>query len=379
MKLINAAGIQSRGPSLIVCAQLPPPVDGLAFASQRMVEAMTAAGASVSLFNMSGGEHMGARFYFNRIWRSLRAAVAVITVMSPQTRFVYMPISAGLSLFFNIIIAACARIRGKRIILHHHSFSYLDAHDGLVALLLRVAGPETVHIVLCDCMRTKLECVYGKIGNSIGLSSDFYSPLNTGDFTSRAKKDDTTVVMGHLSNLSIEKGLDLCIDLHRRLIERGDAVKLVIGGPCLTVDAERILQRAQVEFPESLSYLGPLDGRAKDSFYRLIDVFLFPTRYRIEADPIVVSDAQAYGLATIAFSRGCLAERINDSVGIAVPPESDFVQAVVKRIPDFNSLQEFANGCGHSARMRHLELRSSADVGFANLFEILMAGRNVDL
>jgi len=348
-------------------------MDGLAFASQKMVEAMMAAGVSVLLFNMSGGGQRGAGFYFRRIWRSLRAAAAVVTTASSQIRFVYMPVSAGLSLLFNIMIAACARIRGKRIILHHHSFSYVDLHDHMVALLLRVAGRGAVHIVLCSCMRTKLERVYGKIENSIGLSSDFYSKLNADASVDRIKEDRATVVMGHLSNLSIEKGLDLCIDLHRALIRRGDPVKLVIGGPCLTADAEQILQRAQSEFPESLVYLGPLDEAGKDAFYRLIDVFLFPTRYRVEADPIVVSDAQAYGLATIAFSRGCLGERIDDSVGIAVPPESDFVQAAVIRIPDFSSLQAFANSCGHSARLRHLELRSSADTGFAGLMEILAA------
>jgi len=373
MKTIGTFSSPNRRPSLVVCAQVPPPVDGLAFASQKMVDAMMAAGVSISLFNMSGGGQKGAPFYFRRIWRSLRAAAGVVTTASSQVRFVYMPVSAGLSLLFNIMIAACARIGGKRVILHHHSFSYVDAHDHMVALLLRVAGREAVHVVLCSCMRTKLERAYGKIENSIGLSSDFYSKPNVDTSADRIKRDRATVVMGHLSNLSIEKGLDLCIDLHRALIRRGDAVKLMIGGPCLTADAEQILRQAQSEFPESLVYLGPLDEEGKDTFYRLIDIFLFPTRYRVEADPIVVSDAQAYGLPTIAFSRGCLGERIDDSVGIAIPPESDFVQAVVNRVPEFSSLQEFANSCGHSARMRHLELRSSADIGFASLMEILAA------
>lgn len=349
---------------LIVCAPLPPPVDGLAFASLKIVEALETAEVPLLVFDVSGGIR-NAFYHFKRVWRAWTAALAIL--FSPRSfAWVYMPVNAGAGVLYNLIIAVFARFRGKRIFLHHHSFQYVDTKNRSIIVLLRLCGTDTVQIVLCDCMRDKLEGLYGKIGVCLTLPSDYYSAPREIRIAAE-KKDRKSLVIGHLSNLTLEKGLDICIGLHRALIARGDAVNLVVGGPCSSPAAKQVLDAAISEFPDSLLYLGPLDEMAKDDFYRRVDIFLFPTRYSNEADPIVVSDAQSYGLATIVAARGCLGERVDDSVGIVVPRDVNFVDTVVELLPDFEALCHFAQSRGPAARMRHLALRSHAVEEFSKL------------
>ncbi len=356
-------------PGVIVCTHLPPPVDGLAFASLKIIEALKGAQISLGIFDISSDIRNFAH-HFKRVSRTVRAVRAIL-FSSRAFPWVYMPVNAGYGVFYNLAIAISARFRRKRIILHHHSFRYVDVKVGLISLLLRICGKDAVQIVLCDCMRDKLEILYGRIETCLRLPSDYYSAPRAADACARERQDSDPVVMGHLSNLTLEKGLDDCIALHRALIARGDAVVLIIGGPCSSSEARQVLAAAISEFPDSLVYLGPLDEAEKERFYRRIDIFLFPTRYRNEADPIVVSDAQSYGLAAAVVARGCLGERMNDHVGIAVSRDADFVAAILARVPTFGLLRDFARDCGPPARNLHLALRAQADAEFAELLNLI--------
>jgi glycosyltransferase involved in cell wall biosynthesis len=354
-------------PAIILCAHLPPPVDGMAFASRKIADAFTRADVSFRLFDISGSQHDGLGYHLRRIWRTLRAMA--YTLLAPRNpHFVYMPVNAGVGQIYNLCISACARAKGKRVIFHHHSFSYVDSYNRGIALLLRVAGTNAIHLVLCDCMGQRLSNLYGQLAAVINLPSAFYSEISE----TKPSAPGETILLGHLSNLTLEKGLGECIALHRALLERGFPVKLILAGPSVTQDASELLDRARREFPDTLEYLGKLDEVGKDAFYKRIDAFLFPTLYRIEADPIVVSDAQAHGCAAIVFARGCLSERVDNEVGMAIAPGEDYVSTVLAAIPGAEELRTFAAVRGHAARKRHMQLQAEAREEFSRLVAVVL-------
>jgi len=357
-------------------------VDGLAFASLRIIEAFNDARVPLSIFDISGDTRTAAYhfkdpvYHLKRVWRTCHAALGIL--FSPREfKWVYMPVNSGAGAIYNLVLAAFARLRGKRIILHHHSFRYVDSESSLIARLLRTCGDDAVQIVLCGCMRRKLESLYGRMRLSYELPSDYYSTLRA-EHALKLTSENGPVILGHLSNLTLEKGVDDCIALHRALVARGDAVTLVIGGPCSSPAAKRVLDEAVAEFPQSLVYMGALDEAAKEQFYRRINVFLFPTRYRNEADPIVVSDAQSYGLPTIVTDRGCLGERVDGSVGMVISQDENFVGTVLERIPSELALRDFARTCGPAAKMRHLSLRAKAIEEFSELCALLDASESIN-
>jgi glycosyltransferase involved in cell wall biosynthesis len=84
---------------------------------------------------------------------------------------------------------------------------------------------------------------------------------------------------------------------------------------------------AQPRFDEMLAassntqYLGPLYGDAKQRFYEQLDIFLFPTRYANEAEPLVVFEALRSGVHVIACDRGSIPEMLANGAGLACPQE----------------------------------------------------------
>jgi len=54
-------------------------------------------------------------------------------------------------------------------------------------------------------------------------------------------------------------------------------------------------------------------------------VFVFPTRYRNEAEPLVVLEALRAGCPVIAYARGCIAEMLGQGGGFAIPIGTEFV------------------------------------------------------
>ena len=94
--------------------------------------------------------------------------------------------------------------------------------------------------------------------------------------------------------------------------ECGVDATLTLAGPIMTERARREIEAAGLEFNSALILLGPVAGTAKDAFFGEIDIFLFPSRYRFEAQPLVVLEAMAHGCAPIVSHAGFTVELVGD-------------------------------------------------------------------
>jgi glycosyltransferase involved in cell wall biosynthesis len=112
------------------------------------------------------------------------------------------------------------------------------------------------------------------------------------------------VQVGFLSNLNPEKGLNVVIDAAIRCHERGLDIEFVIAGPTVGAEAADDISWARKSFGDFIEIRGPVSGQAKAAFFETVDVFLFPSRYRCEAQPLVSLEAMSYGLPIIALCRG---------------------------------------------------------------------------
>ena len=105
---------------------------------------------------------------------------------------------------------------------------------------------------------------------------------------------------------------------------------LRLAGPIQTDEAREVIAEASKSFGDALEYVGPIPPGEVVNFLRDLDVFLFPSRYRNEAEPLVVIEAIQVGVPVFAFDRGCIAEIIRTN-GVTVPPDADFATAVLER------------------------------------------------
>lgn len=228
---------------------------------------------------------------------------ALAAVALRRTRALYVPVLAGRGTLVTIALAGLARLRGVPVTLHHHSFAYLDRRWRSMAMLARVAGLAAEHVVLCPVMARWLWERYGVTRTRVVGNAAFVAPP-----AGSPEACDRPLTLGFVGVLSREKGLDAFLELARRALPD---VRALVAGPKVDGDAETLLAAASRELGDSLIRRPARDDR--DALFAGIDVLIVPSRYRHEAQPLVVLEALARGIPVIATGRGCLP-------GMARPP-----------------------------------------------------------
>ena len=190
-------------------------------------------------------------------------------------------------------------------------------------------------------------------------------------------RPDNFLVLGHLSNLGPEKGLYDVLETFRVMLAQHKQVQLILAGPPTTTETRIKIEEAMEEFGDALDYRGPVYGTDKDKFYRSIDVFLFPTHYSNEAQPYVVFEAMSYGVPSICYARGCLAGDLREGGGLAVPVETNFVDAAVSYLADWESSSAGMHDARTISLARAHTHKAQASAEFQTLVDHIAAAAEV--
>jgi glycosyltransferase involved in cell wall biosynthesis len=172
--------------------------------------------------------------------------------------------------------------------------------------------------------------------------------------------------VGFLSNLSNAKGLDDFIGLAEASAARGLPWRFVMAGPFENGRTRHVYAPRLGALP-NLEYIGPVYAEAKSAFLQGIDIFVFPTRYRNEAEPLVILEALSHGRPVIAFDRGCIAGMLGDGAGKVVPAGHEFVVPALGCMEAWRAdTDEFRKKC-LAAQLRFAELQAESARAFESL------------
>ena len=350
--------------TVVVIGPLPPPVHGAAWITSLMTEAMRNR-CDLTVADTSPGKlERSLRYHATKAAKVLRAMAILALRARGKPRRLYMSADHGLGIYYNTALVIVARILRYAPFIHHHSFAYLDRRSNKMALLARCAGPKAVHIMLCPDMVRRYRELYPVTRCTMTVSNAWtVEPVEA-----VPERPGSDLILGHLSNLGPEKGLGEALEMLRRLIREGVAVRLVLAGPPMTAETANVIEAARTEFGLALEYRGPVYGADKDRFYRDIDVFLFPSHS--EAQPIVLFEAMANGVPPIAYSRGCMASDLEGG-GIAVPPDDDFVETALPILMSWHKCDDLILEARRRALARVRELRHVANGQFQGLIDTL--------
>jgi glycosyltransferase involved in cell wall biosynthesis len=238
-----------------------------------------------------------------------------------------LAVAGGFGNVYLLLLSGTGRFLGYRIFLEHHNFNYLDRRSLLAAALIRIAGGSAIHAVLSAEMGRRLKRLYGNVGTVAIVSNAARVPAHH----EPPQAHDGPLVIGHLSNLSWEKGLGVVLDLFARLVAAGINVRFELVGPATGSELAAI-EAADAGGRGRLRWRGPIYGDEKLNFLRSLDLFCFPTQYKNEAQPLVLFEALSCGAPVVAFGRGCIPEDITPNFGTVVPVGDDFVATVMPLI-----------------------------------------------
>lgn len=356
---------RAETPYVVVSGRLPPPVDGMSRVTALVLDRLRSLGrATVEVADLSPGWNGGGlRYHALKALKVVRTAGRLAAGIGRRDRRFYMPADSGWGALYTAALVGTARLCGYATILHHHSFAPIGQPNWRMRLLTRIAGPACTHVMLSPAMQAQFQSRYPAAQSCMTMSNAIFNPPQP----RRARSDAGPLRIGHLSNLCPDKGLDTLFALLRALQVEGVAAKLILAGPGLDRMDNALVAAGLIAFDGCVEYRGPLSDADKEAFYRDIDVFAFPTRYRNEAQPLVLFEAMAAGVPVLANDRGCIAGDIPR--GGLVPRDADFVATVLPTLRRWAEDREALEIASEQALTRARIAHEAAEAGFLALLD----------
>jgi glycosyltransferase involved in cell wall biosynthesis len=115
-----------------------------------------------------------------------------------------------------------------------------------------------------------------------------------------------------------------------------------------------------------VEYVGPVYGGQKERFYRQLDVFLFPTNYANEAEPLVIYEAMRQGVHVIACDRGAIAEMLSNGAGLAFSREQ-MVESAAAHIAKLNDDRQALAAAKRNSMQQARRVRCAGQVALEDL------------
>ncbi len=337
----------------------PPPVNGQRIVTQRMLERFDAL-TTVASYDVDRFPRLG------RLSKLVSAAAACFVLVAARAggySLLYLAPHSGAGLAYSCLIALASRCCGYDLTVHYHSYRNIGRYSRLMATFLAVCGPRAIHVVLAPPMARDLQHLYRQVRRvSVVSNTIFVTPRQVSRQFGRPR-----LRIGHLSNLSREKGIGTVLQCMRALHARGIEAELWLAGPTEDADTSALVVAARAEFGDRLSYLGRLDPGEVARFYDDIDVFLFPTFYEHEAEPLVIIDAVSAGVPVVATNRGCISYLLGTDGGCVLPAWR-FVERAADQIALWASDRgKLAHASGR-AQARFMKLHQNSRVHLDQLF-----------
>jgi len=324
---------------------------------------------AVDLFETQGAEVVWISrnvASMDRTWRYYLRTIgnlgrSLVTSLRHRRRAdsVYVTCSGGIGVVAEGIGVLLARRRGARLVVHHHGVDYLVQRSRVFKTVNSVAFRGAIHIALCDQMAGLLEQV-GVPADQVKVISNVTSmdepPSAARAIAEQPAEQPAGLRLGHVSNLSIAKGLDLLLELLERC---GTDVHLSLCGHPQDDAVGAMVRDAVARFGGRLHHVAPADRSDVWAFLQGIDAFVYPTHN--DAAPLVVLEALSAGVPVIATSHGCIPSQLAPGMADLVFEQSSWVECalpVVQRWATERSALEADRG---RARRQWEHLEHEAD------------------
>lgn len=308
-------------------AALPEPINGQSTANKKIYEELSKK-QSIRLIDTSPRiSQKNFKYHANRIFSH---AIALKNIFfSSKIDKIYTVYESGLGANYNKIIFFAAALKGGNIILHHHTSEHTVKKSEKFASLIK--NKKILHVFLSRAMKEDFTLNYGE-NNSIILNN---ASLIAGSKNSPRKIKGTTITIGYISNITIEKGSKNILALIEELIKEGINFKFIVAGPILDTGSQDIIKKCQFICKEKFSYIGKVSGESKNNFFSSIDVLVFPSEYKYEAQPLVILEAISMGIPVFTSKIGYTWE-IVPSEKFFCEKIDDFCSLVISNVKKYN-------------------------------------------
>jgi len=367
-------------PSALMIGATPPPYHGSIMMFKALMESPLREQFRLIRLDISDHrdlENIG-RLDLENVRLGVRHALACYrTLKREQPEIVYVPVAMNpLAFFRDSLFLHLARAHGRRLVVHAHGGYFGEFYRTAPAPLrayirwsLRGVDAAVVHGEALRMMfdgLLPLERVWPVPNGIEGIPEHLRAPT----------RPDRTPTVLYLGSLMETKGFLDAMAAAALVAREVPGARFVIAGayvqPTDREKAGRLLQdpgiRAVVELP------GVVSGDARFQLMINADVFVFPSYYPIEGQPVVLLEAMSAGLPVVTTDQGAIRDTIVDGqTGYLVPKRDP--AAIARRVVELLRDEPLRQRMGAAGRRRFEERYriESYGLGMARVFEAVFS------
>jgi glycosyltransferase involved in cell wall biosynthesis len=307
---------------VILIGPFPPPINGCAFANKILHENLMAKGVSCEIIDTSTNiisSKQGSNFSLKKAFNFFKVYVKIFKIR----RFEKVYITPGHT-FYGILkylpFILMARIYSRPYYLHIHG-NYLGKEYQLISnwkkkilefLISKAAGG----IVLSDSLKGNLSPFLKE--SKVFIVENFVENSLFENRNVKKRKDKLRIL--YLSNLMKEKGIIEFLDALLYLQKEGVNFEAKIAGNIEKEIVEEV--NAKLEILDNVDYVGVVRGEAKKSLFLNANLFILPTYYKMEGQPISLLEAMATQNIIITTKHSGIPDIISEDNGFFVDKKS---------------------------------------------------------
>ncbi len=287
----------------------------------------------------------------------------------------FSTIGGSVSDFIVLFLCYCFR---KKVIVHLQGSNFkaviLSAAKPYRWILLRLYRGVDYAIVLLESMRDQFDFFLPP--EKIRVVSNFYdSVLESIPENYREERQSAGVLkVGYLSNLIYSKGIMHITEALELFFSIGVKVELCVAGKYMgdehmtEEEIKEIFEEKLKTYPQ-IRYYGVIRDIEKLQFYKDIDVFVLPTFYLHEAQPLSIIEAMRAGCIIISTDYKYIPDLVSPENGFLVQPRS--VPALTESV---SYIMENREACRNiqNHNIKIAKSRYSQEIYLRDLYSILL-------
>lgn len=336
----------------------PPPVHGFALINQRLGERLAGRVERLQLLATSPRRGSGLGYRIEKLGLALKVIACLLRPRRGSSTVV-IGLDGDQGIWLNLAQAAVAAARGDRIFLYHHSARCLSKPTIAVRLLTSRPLAGATHVMCNAAMIARFRDLYGWGGRAMIVSNLAYVDPPTAYRPREWPRSEVT--LGFLSNLMRTKGVLVAVAVLHELLRRSVNARLLVAGPFVEPDVEAELRAAERALGGRMQLLGPVHGQAKARFFGETDIFLFPTEHPHETQSLVVPEALAAGVPTIAREHGYVREAVPVGWPGLVSADKEFAVTAADLITSWAAAPTIYDQLARSAQQHYRDQKAEAD------------------
>lgn len=310
---------------ILLIGPLPYPIDGCSFANQTLFDNLKRGGYKIDSINTNSNlisGNQGSNFSLKKVLLFFKSYFFIYKVFFASKVYVTPGQTFyGLMKYSPFLILSW--LLGKPYFIHLHG-NYLGFEFSRLTgikrkLFLMVVSKATAGIVLSESLRFNFKGLLPE--NRIFVVYNFVEDSILEKFALRSPKPNDKLRILFLSNLIKEKGILDVLQACVLLLDKNVDFKLTVAG-CFDESIRANVEGLFHILGASVEYLGVVSGDKKVESFRNSNVFVLPTYYKMEGQPISLLEGLAAGNVIVTTSHAGIPDIISSENGFLVSPNS---------------------------------------------------------